>query len=415
MRAAVNNMGGAYNYLRQGDISAAGGQALLTPVVGAAGALNDIKNRVVVPAAHAVGEAAKYSTEGVTNFLSGVNQGLSGVQPATPDNSQWSGSSGVIPQTAITAPTVSPVGAPAGIRAPAPSPIVAITSDGRTFTADQLSQGYTHGGVGLALNGGGSYSRVDMSRLPDKAPAAPALSMRSAPGIAPVSAPNLEPQGMNTLSFGELVANGMRANQAKVYANIANNRYLAELQGRGQDITARGQNLTAASKVRGQNLTTASKVRGQNLTAAAAGMRNAIQAGRNAALAPGAKAYGELTQTKATEAKKIAALRDAIINAPDTVTADKLQKALDQRLYTKPNLHFGETSDPFGNKTPYVASVWGGRATYKNLSNATPIDVRVANRLNSLLPAQRRKFIKHFKGEKTMTSQKALNYIEQTF
>jgi len=99
-------------------------------------------------------------------------------------------------------------------------------------------------------------------------------------GVPTVPASSTAPGSMGD-TFGDLVVQGLRSRRDRTYANIANQEQQAALTARGQDVTMRGQDFTAAD---------------------AAGLR-AQAATRDAALNAQTDAQSGLYQTQAEQAK----------------------------------------------------------------------------------------------------------------
>ena len=158
----------------------------------------------------------------------------------------------------------------------------------------------------------------------------------------------------NTL--GGIVVQGIRAKKDRLYANIANQERLAGLEGRGQDITARGQDLNFASNAE----------------------QNAIAADRNRGLNAQADAQGELYGAQVDEARKNAELLDQYQNEPDEGKRKGLRELINLRQGVQekaPQLHFGETETMTKDgivSQPYASTVdaQGGFRTLREGGNS---------------------------------------------
>jgi len=283
-----------------------------------------------------------------------------------------------------------------------------VWSDGQNIGMNQPRTGQPWGqpqGLRQAAGARGQYSFEGTAADADKffAPVYNTGRMPVAGGqgesvpAVPVSSAATGPMGD---TFGDLVVQGLRSRRDRTYANIANQERLAGLEARGQDVTMRGQDLTATD---------------------AAGLR-AQAATRDAALNAQTDAQSGLFQTQADQAKA----ETDLFNRYQAET-DPEKKALlkeDYLLQTgkareqAQKMHFGELEETTSEgikTTPYV-SVWDPATGLRTISGNANLEGAVnplQTALGSLTPEQQTAIRTSFGNRKDVTQEEILAKIAE--
>lgn len=322
------------------------------------------------------------------------------------------------------------MGAPNTNRQVGPQPIIEnypgyIQAGDRTITMADIEKGYSRPG-GVGLKGNGSYSMVDMSQVPNKAPADMNAGFRQpSTQITPMtpmevytdhpggqygggvvrmrprgSAPAVQEREVPSLggTFGETVMAGLRTRQDRTYANIDNAARQTDLTARGQDITTRGQDLDFQSQ----------------------GMRNAIDAQRYADLAPGALAQGQLFQSQAEKAQMESSLLQQYQVEEDPVRKKQILDTYNSITgnVQQPKIHFGEMesiTEGGIEKTPYASTFdqqGGFRVMTPGNSSIVPAQQQVQERMMAMPEADRERLRAQFGNRTDVTPEEILQAIE---
>ena len=225
-----------------------------------------------------------------------------------------------------------------GATPPAPGGAASSTSPPLYFTPAAPGGGpgdYSHGNFGLAKNGQGSLSFVDMSQLPDKQPDqvySPApINVNLPPAVQQPQVENPPFGG----SIGDLFVQGLRSRRDRTYANIRN-------QDAQTGILNRAQGINAAKLVADVGLR---------------GRKNEIEAERTGALNKSASAQGSLFEAQAAKTARVNELAAALAS-PDISEADR-SAALAELNALRPTksapIHYGEAIGKQGLE-PYAST-----------------------------------------------------------